>query len=90
MHAGGKLLQLTGAKKKGGGIYLAWLKAARLVAGTEPPLEEEQNRSCRGEGKLTVVTVGAAEERAVVLEVFVKGRSCWSWWLLRLLLLLPR
>ena len=59
---------------------LAWLKAARLIAGTEPPLEEEQNWSCRGERKLTVATVGAAEERAAVLEVFVKGRSCWSWW----------
>ena len=54
-------------------------------------LEEERNRYCRGEGRLTVVTVGAAEERAVVLAVFGKGRSCWSWWLLRLLLLLlPR
>ena len=51
-------------------------------------LEEERNRSYRAEGKLTIVTVGAVEERVVVLAVFGKGRSCWSWWLLRLLRLL--
>ena len=78
--------------EQGGESYLAWRESAAwlvvrgVTGGSEAGgvhwsrLEEEGNRPCRGEGKLTVATVGAAEERAAVLAVSWKGRSFWSRW----------
>nr|TKR84713.1 hypothetical protein D5086_0000255010 [Populus alba] len=69
-----------------------WMVAPGATEGGEAGgglwLQLEEEDACKGEGKLTVATVGAVEERAVVLAVFGKGRSFWSRWLLLLLLLL--
>ena len=50
-----------------------------------PVLEKEENRPCRGEGKLTAGAVGVAEERTATPAAFGKEESFWArWWLLAL------
>jgi len=48
-------------------------------------LEEEEAEACRGEGKLTIGTIGVAEKRVAALAVFGKDKSFWARWLLLLL-----
>ena len=45
---------------------------------------EEEAKACKGEGKLAVGTVGAAEERVAALASVRRDKSFWTRWLLLL------